>query len=65
MGYEKPFATVKEAAKLTNISEHQIRHWLKTKQIAYIYCGNKYMINVNGLFEFLNEMSAKNCRRCQ
>ena len=62
---EKPFATVKEAAKLTGISEHQIRLWLKAKQISYISCGNKYMINVGGLFQFLDEMSAQNCRGCQ
>jgi len=62
---EKPFVTVKEAAKLTGISEHQIRYWLRFNQIPYISCGNKYMINFNRLIEFLNEMSAQNCRRCQ
>jgi excisionase family DNA binding protein len=62
---KKPFATVKEAAKITGISEHQIRLWLKAKQISYISCGNKYMINVSGLLRFLDEESAQNCRGCQ
>ena len=58
---KKAFATVKEAAKLTGISEHQIRLWLKANQISYISCGNKYMINIGRLFQFLDEISALNC----
>lgn len=62
---EKPFATVKEAAKISGISEYQMRQWLRARQIKHLRCGAKYLVDMDGLFQFLDEMSAQNCRGCQ
>jgi hypothetical protein len=60
----KAFCNGKEAAKLSGISEHQIRLWLKAKQIGHISCGNKFMINMGSLFEYLEETSRSNACGC-
>lgn len=52
--------TIRETATETGISYHAIRQWCLENRITYIKAGNKYLINLDRLIEFLNSgLSAK------
>lgn len=46
--------TIKETATETGISYHCIRQWCLENKITYIRAGNKYLVNLDKLIEFLN-----------
>lgn len=46
--------TVKEAAKLTGMTEYFIRSKLRNNEIVYVKTGTKYLINFNLFIDFLN-----------
>lgn len=46
--------TVKEAAKLTGMTEYFIRNKLRNNEIVYVKTGTKYLINFNLFIDFLN-----------
>lgn len=45
---------MKEAARLTGISYHQLRHWVLNDEIVYLKTGNKILINMDRLSDFVN-----------
>ena len=45
---------MKEAAKLTGISYHQLRQWVLDDEIVYLRSGNKILINMDRLSDFVN-----------
>lgn len=47
-------ATIKQASQITGIAEHALRLWCINKQIVYVRCGSKYLVNIDRLVEFLN-----------
>lgn len=46
---------IKEAAKVTGLTEFRLRELIKENKIVYIRCGNRYFINMGKLAEYLNE----------
>lgn len=46
--------TIKEAAKLTNLSEHFVRNLCRRHEICCVMAGRKYLINYEKLVEYLN-----------
>lgn len=46
--------TIKEAAAELGIPYHTIRQWCLEKKIIHIMAGNKYLVNLDKLVEFLN-----------
>ena len=60
---EKAFINIKEAVRQTGISEFSIRKMIACGEIAYISCGNKYMIHRVKLLEHLEAACLKNQRR--
>lgn len=46
--------TLKEAANETGLSYHCIRQWCLENKIIYIRAGNKFLINLDRLVEYLN-----------
>lgn len=53
------FQTVKEAAKITGLSEYSLRLHLRTGEIPHIKSGNKYLINMPKLLADLDAMTDK------
>ena len=47
--------TIKQASAASGISEYRLREWCKQKRITCILCGNKFLINLDKLIEFLNK----------
>ena len=47
--------TIKEAAKLSGISEYRLRTLCKERKIIHVRCGTKYLINLDRLIDYLNE----------
>lgn len=52
--------TIQEVSKETGIAYHTIRQWCLEKKIVFLKAGNKYLINLDRLIDFLNvgDMSA-------
>lgn len=46
--------TINETAKITNLAKHYIRSLVWDNKIVYIQAGNKYLINLDKLIQFLN-----------
>jgi excisionase family DNA binding protein len=46
--------TISEAAKETGVSQHAIRQWVKSGQVPAVYAGNKALINLDRLLDFLS-----------
>lgn len=46
---------IKEAAELSGISQYRLREFCKQKKIVCIRTGNRFLINMDKLAEFLNE----------
>jgi len=47
-------ATIKEAARIFSLSEHYIRQLVISGTIVATKTGNKYLVNVGKLAEYLN-----------
>lgn len=47
--------TIQEASDLTHINYHALWKMCKTNKIVHIKCGNRYLINMEKLVEFLNQ----------
>ena len=63
MNEEKAFINIKEAVKQTGLSEFSLRRMITNGELAYISCGNKYLLNRAKLFEHLEAASLSNQRR--
>lgn len=46
--------TIAEAAKETGIPQHALRGWVKSGQVPAVFAGNKALINLDRLLDFLN-----------
>ena len=46
--------TIEKASALTGITKYRLRELCKGKKIVCILCGNKYLINLDRLIDFLN-----------
>ena len=47
--------TVDKASDATGITKYRLREWCKEKRITCIRCGNRFLINLDKLIEYLNE----------
>lgn len=47
-------ATINEASKITGLAKYFIRQLAITNKVKTIKAGNKYLINVDKLIDFLN-----------
>jgi len=45
--------TISEAAKETGIPQHTLRRWVKAGQIPAVYSGNRALLNLDRLIEYL------------
>lgn len=54
--FEKPqMLTLKEASKeVEGITEYRLREMCKNNEIPHVKAGNKYLINKNVLYRYLN-----------
>ena len=55
----KPFQTIREAANSTGFSQFFIRAGVKAGTIPHIKVGEKYLINVAGFLQLMDEQSRK------
>lgn len=46
--------TITEASRETGISQHALRAWVKSGQVPAVFAGNKALINLDRLLDFLN-----------
>lgn len=46
--------TINETAKVTNLPAHYIRQLCWDNKIVYTKAGNKYLVNLERLIEYLN-----------
>lgn len=46
--------TIEKASELTGITKYRLREMCKNKQIVCILCGNKFLINLDKLIDYLN-----------
>lgn len=53
------FMTIKETARTGIMSETHLRRLQKLGELPGIYAGSRFMVNVNLLVEYLNEVSKK------
>lgn len=58
----KAFISIREAVKVTGLSEFSLRRMLANREIAYISCGNKFLLNRARLLKHLEAASLKNQR---
>ena len=56
------FATIAESAELTGLSKYLIRKLVLTGNLKYIKSGKKYLIQQQGLLEYLNTCNRNNER---
>ena len=59
----KAYINIKESVAVTGISEFSLRRMIKNGEIAYIECGNKYLLNRAKLLEHLETISLSNVKR--
>lgn len=50
---------IKDAAKVTGLTEFRLRELIKEKKIVFVRCGNRYFINMGKLAEYLNTGDAE------
>lgn len=50
--------TIEKASAVTGITKYRLREMCKEKKIVCILCGNKYLINLDRLIDFLNRGEA-------
>ncbi len=53
------YLTIKEAAKKVNLSTHFVRTGVLNGEIPAIMCGDKYMVNMPGFYEYLHSIERK------
>lgn len=46
--------TIKQASAASGLTEYRLRELCKQKKIVCILCGNKYLINLDRLIDYLN-----------
>ena len=46
--------TIDQASKETGITKYRLREWCKEKKITCVLCGNKFLINLDKLIDYLN-----------
>ena len=46
--------SIKTTSRLTGVSEDALRKMIHTEKITFIKVGKKYLINMDKLFEYLN-----------
>ena len=46
--------TVEKTAEKTGLSKYRVRQLCKEKKIVSVLCGNKYLINLDRLIDYLN-----------
>lgn len=46
--------TIEKASEVTGITKYRLRELCKQKKIVCILCGNKYLINLDRLIDYLN-----------
>lgn len=46
--------TIEKTAEMTGITKYRLRELCKSGKIVCILCGNKYLINVDRLIDYLN-----------
>lgn len=51
------FLSIKEAAKITGLSEYYFRQNIKVGKIPHLREGNKIFVNMPRLFEMLDDMT--------
>lgn len=47
--------TIEKAAAMTGITKYRLRELCKARKIVCILCGNKYLINMDRLIDYLNK----------
>ena len=47
--------TIEKAAAMTGITKYRLRELCKSRKIVCILCGNKYLINMDRLIDYLNK----------
>jgi len=47
--------TIAEAARITGLAKHFIRQLCLTNKIVFVKAGNRYLINLDRLIDFLND----------
>ena len=52
--YVPKMRTIKETAKETGLAYNYIRNLCLQNKIVYVRAGNKYLVNIDKLIEFLN-----------
>lgn len=57
INFQQQFVTVKQAVKITGLSEHYIRKGLKAGKVPHIKVGKKYLINLPLFTEWLEKES--------
>lgn len=50
--------TIEKASSVTGITKYRLRELCKSKKIVCIKCGNKYLINIDRLIDYLNRGDA-------
>ena len=46
--------TIKQASAASGLTEYRLRELCKHRKIVCILCGNKYLINLDRLIDYLN-----------
>ena len=60
---DKAYISIKEGVTLTGVSEFSLRRMIANREIAYIECGKKYLLNRARLLAHLEAVSEANVRR--
>lgn len=47
--------TIEQASEKTGITKYRLRQLCKEKKIVCILCGNKFLINLDRLIDYLNK----------
>ena len=53
---------IRETAKLGLLTEHRLRILLKQGLLPGVYCGNRFLVDVDALREWLNKQSEQRAR---
>lgn len=52
--YVPRMRTIRQAAKEANVPEHWLRRAVKEGRVVYVMAGNKALVNLDKLLEYLN-----------
>lgn len=59
MNQAVPFLSIKDACRVTGLSQHYLRYGCRDGSVPHVKCGSKYMINVPELMKRLTECGFK------